>query len=84
MYLPPGVEGVNKVLEWQAVDSSWIEAAAYDVEAETIYLRFDDGVEWAYEYCAADEWSALMAQGQSPGKYFHSVLKHKPNARWGG
>ena len=72
------------MLEWHELDSGWIEAAAYDADSETIYLRFKDEVEWAYEFCSAEEWEALNAPGQSPGKYFHAVLKHKPNVRWDG
>jgi KTSC domain-containing protein len=70
------------LIEWIDSDSSFIEAIAYDVVAEVIYLRFrDGGAEWAYEYCSAEEWEQLNRPGQSAGKYFHAVLKHKPNHR---
>ena len=40
------------MIEWIPVTgSSRIEAEAYDPEAETIYVRFPDGVEWQYSAC---------------------------------
>jgi hypothetical protein len=69
------------MLEWIERDSSFIEAIAYEAETEVIYLRFDGGVEWAYEYCSAEEWEQLNDLEQSAGKFFHSVLKAKPQHR---
>jgi KTSC domain len=67
------------MLNWVELDSSFIEAGAYEEEAEVIHLRFkSDGAEWAYEYCSGEEWVELTTEGQSPGEYFHKVLKHKP------
>jgi len=66
------------MLEWVELESSFIAAAAYDPEAETIYLRFDDGAEWAYEYCSAEEWEQLNDPEQSAGKFFHQTLKDRP------
>lgn len=66
------------MLEWVELDSSFISAAAYDADAETIYLRFDDGAEWAYEYCSQEEFDQLTDPEQSAGKFFHQVLKERP------
>jgi hypothetical protein len=68
-------------IEWRMVDSKAISAEAYDPQAETIYLRFHDGAEWAYEACPPDVWEAFTAPGQSRGQYFHQVLKDKPQHR---
>ncbi len=70
--------GRATMLEWVELDSSFIAAAAYDADAETIYLRFDDGAEWAYEYCSQDEFEQLIDPEQSAGKFFHQVLKGRP------
>ncbi len=66
------------MLDWIELDSSFIAAAAYDAEAEVIHLRYKDGAEWAYEYCPPEEWEQLTDPEQSPGKFFHAVLKDKP------
>lgn len=49
------------MLEWVELDSSFITAAAFDAEVETIYLRYKDGAEWAYEYCSPEEWEHTNA-----------------------
>lgn len=46
-----------------------------------IHLRYDDGAEWAYEYCSAEEWEQLIDPEQSAGKFFHTVLKDRPQHR---
>jgi hypothetical protein len=73
------------VIEWRPVaGSTWIVAEAYDAETETIYLRLDDGAEWAYSACPPDIWQEFTEPGQSRGKYFHRVLKFKPATRHTG
>jgi hypothetical protein len=69
------------MLEWVDLESSFIAAAAYDAEAEVIHLRYDDGAEWAYEYCSSEEWKQLIDPERSAGKFFHSVLKDRPQHR---
>lgn len=70
------------MIDWIPVtSSSWIVAEAYDVVNETIYVRFKSGVEWGYSACPAHIWEQFTASGQSRGKFFHDVLKFKPNAR---
>ena len=71
------------MIEWIPVNgSSWITAEAYDLEAETIYVRFHNGVEWRYSACPPNVWREFTAPGQSRGKYINSVLNHKPHGRY--
>lgn len=73
------------MIEWTPVDgSSRIVAEAYVAEAETILVRFPDGVEWAYAACPAAVWDEFTAPGQSRGEYIARVLDPKPNGRWSG
>lgn len=73
------------MLEWEPVlDSDRIVAEAYDEEAEKIYVRFHDGVEWWYANCPPRVWEEFTAPGQSRGKYIHNVLDHKPHGRHTG
>jgi hypothetical protein len=70
------------MIEWISVTgSSMIIAEAYDAVTETIYLRFENGVEWSYSACPHNVWEELTAPGQSRGQYFHRVLKFKPSIR---
>ena len=71
------------MIEWQSVDSTRVVAEAYDPEAETIYVRFPDGVEWWYAACPPHVWAEYSAEGQSRGKYIAEVLNLKPNGRHG-
>ena len=72
-------------IEWIAVEGSVrIIAEAYDAEAETIYVRFPNGVEWQYSACTAETWQAFTAPGQSRGRYIAQVLNFKPNRRYAG
>lgn len=70
---------------WAPVpDSDRIVAEAYDEEAEVIYVRFPNGVEWWYAACPPQVWDAFTSPGQSRGKYINDVLNHKPNGRHAG
>ena len=71
------------MIEWQPVDSTRVVAEAYDPEAETIYVRFPDGVEWWYAACPRHVWAEYSAESQSRGKYISEVLNLKPNGRYG-
>jgi len=45
------------MIEWTPVSGSdRIVAEAYDPDAETINVRFPDGVEWYYAACPPDTW----------------------------
>jgi hypothetical protein len=73
------------MIEWiHVTGSSMIAAEAYDQETERIYLRFHDGSEWWYAACPPQVWQEFTAPGQSRGKYFHAVLKHKPSGQHAG
>lgn len=72
-------------MEWIPVsDSDRIVAQAYDQESETIYVRFQDGVEWWYAACPPHVWDEFTSPGTSRGRYIKDVLDYKPNGRWGG
>jgi hypothetical protein len=69
--------------DWNPVhNSSRIVAEAYDEEAQRIYVRFPDGVEWWYGNCPRRVWEEFTAPGQSRGKYIHQILDNKPNGRY--
>lgn len=73
------------MINWISVASSErITAEAYDPEAEKIYVRFPDGVEWWYSACPPQVWEEFTAPGQSRGQYIRSVLNYKPNGRHAG
>jgi len=73
------------MIEWIPVDgSSRIVAEAYDIENETIFVRFPDGTEWCYSACPPAVWEEFTALGQSRGQYIAQVLDAKPNSRWNG
>ena len=70
------------VLHWISVtDSTRIIGMAYDVDAETIYVRFPDGKEWYYSACPPLTWEQFSAPGTSKGQFIAQVLNHKPNGR---
>jgi hypothetical protein len=71
------------MIEWILVQgSSRVVANAYDVETETIYVRFPNGVEWWYSACPPVVWERFTAPGQSRGEFIKEVLNAKPNGRF--
>jgi hypothetical protein len=73
------------MIEWIPVNNSnRIVAEAYDAQAETIYVRFPNGVEWWYSACPSYVWEEFSAPGQSRGRYIKDVLNFKPNGRYAG
>ena len=51
-----------QMIEWFPVTgSSRIAAEAYNLETETIYVRFHDGVEWWYSACPPNVWEEFTA-----------------------
>lgn len=73
------------MIEWSPVEESKrIVAEAYLPDAETILVRFPDGVEWAYSACPPAVWQEFTAPGQSRGEYIARILDAKPNQRWTG
>lgn len=70
------------MIDWIPVSgSSRIVAEAYDPDAETIYVRFPEGVEWYFAACPPDVWERFTAPGQSRGEFIAQILNHKPNGR---
>lgn len=71
------------MIDWiPVIGSSWIVAEAYSPEEEAIYVKFKNGGGWRYTACPPATWAEFTAEGQSRGKYFHSVLKDKPGAKY--
>lgn len=70
------------MIEWIDVsDSQRIVAMAYDLESETVYVRFPNGIEWFYAQCPLVVWEEF--QTSSKGRYIRDVLDHRPNGRHG-
>jgi len=71
------------MIDWIEVsDSSRVAAVAYDVEKETIYVRFHkDGVEWWYGNCPPHVWEQFTMPGVSKGRFIHEMLDNHPNGR---
>jgi hypothetical protein len=73
------------MIEWSPVSGSTrIVAEAYDPTAETIYVRFPNGIEWWYGACPLQVWQEFTAAGQSRGQFIAHVLNYKPNGRYSG
>ena len=73
------------MIEWiELQGSSMMTAAAFVQDEESIYIRFNDGKCWRYSACSTEDWHDFMAPGQSRGKYFHAVLKHRPGTPFDG
>jgi len=73
------------MIDWRPVQGSErIVAEAYVAVAETIYVRFPNGMEWWYAASPLAVWEAFTAPGQSKGQYINEVLNFKPNGRHAG
>jgi hypothetical protein len=73
------------MIEWTPVSGSTrIVAESYDAAAETIYVRFPDGVEWWYGACPSQVWQEFTSPGQSRGQFIARTLNFKPNGRYSG
>lgn len=73
------------MIDWRPVSGSRrIVAEAYDAQAEKIYVRFPDGVEWWYGACPPQVWAEFSALGPRRGAYIANVLNHKPHGRHTG
>lgn len=62
-------------LEWEDVESSNIEAIAYDEELAQICVRFKDGSAWAYDDCNRQLYESFRI-APSVGKFFHANIKN--------
>lgn len=67
--------------DWIDAESSALVSFAYDENAETIYVRFHSGAEWAYAACSPAEWEDFKSPSTSKGKFLNEVLKSKPATR---
>lgn len=65
-------------LRWIEMDSSAVDRAAFDMEAETIYVRFKSGATYRYYQCPQQVWEEFTTPGQSAGQYVNHTLRHKP------
>ena len=69
-------------MDWQPVtDSARVVAVAYDSTQETIYVRFQDGIEWWYGNCPVQVWEEFVAPGTSKGRYVTDVLDDHPKGQ---
>jgi hypothetical protein len=71
-------------LEWIDMDSTTVANAAYDADAEVIYVRFTGGAAYAYDACPPHVWDEFTAPGQSAGKYINETLRYKPYRKLDG
>ena len=62
-------------LNWQTLDSSHLEAYAYDAANQQVYIRFK-GAGSVYRYPASAEEADGLGTADSPGRYFHLMFKH--------
>jgi hypothetical protein len=73
-------DSLDPILDWIPVTgSSRIVAEAYDRETATIFVRFQDGVEWSYWACSLAVWHEFTRPEQSRGRFIRDVLDTKPN-----
>ena len=72
------------IINWDNIaDSTRVIAVAYDVEEETIYVRFrKGGVEWWYGSCPLHIWEQFTMPGVSKGRFIREVLDSHPNGRY--
>lgn len=66
---------------WEKVDSSNVEAVAFDEKTQTICVRFLNGS--VYSYIGADmEIYSTLRHSASVGRYLNNVVKAFPFTRW--
>jgi hypothetical protein len=63
---------------WYTFDSSRVQEAAYDSQAQRLYVRFvkpvaSGGTPWTYEGVPSNVWNNFR-RSQSPGKFVNRVL----------
>ncbi len=61
-------------IAWKEVESSNIEAIAYDATEEELYVRFNTGSEYVYSEVPEKIYNDFMDAG-SKGRYFASSIK---------
>lgn len=61
-------------LTWQPLASSNVDAAAYDANSQTLYIRFIGGGEYTYYGVPQATYDGLLQTG-SPGRYVNQFIK---------
>lgn len=66
--------------QFQPIESSNLDSAAYDADAKVIIVRFKGGKAGQYEDCDMKDWTEFQEQfdgkgDHSAGKYLNRVLK---------
>lgn len=59
-------------------DSTRVDQAWFDKEAETIECLFPDGVRWVYQEVLPATWQRFVRSG-SPGRFIRDILEQHPN-----
>ena len=61
-------------------DSTRLVAMAFNDEAQMIYVRFPEGIEWWYGECSSFHWEQFQL-APSKGRYVREELDHHPNGQ---
>ena len=62
------------------IGSSLIETAGYDQQKKEMVVKFKTGGTYIYSQIPRDLFNAFL-DAESPGKFFHSNIRHKFDAR---
>lgn len=62
-------------MDWIEVESSNIDAVAYDSDSETLYIRFKGGAEYEYRDVPEFVYEGLL-EAESKGKYFWRYIRN--------
>lgn len=61
-------------MKWVAVESSFIEAVAYESDEEVLWLRFHNGRRYKYWEFPEEVYGELLA-AESKGQYFLAAIR---------
>lgn len=67
-------------MNWTSVYSSNVNAVAYDTSTSTLYVRFNNGSEYAYPSANISLYNGMLS-APSVGQYHAAYVKHLPNYR---
>ena len=65
-------------MEWKQVESSNIDAIAYDEDNQELRVRFKSGTEYVYTDVPAKVYQGFL-DADSKGRYLNTVIKGKYN-----
>jgi hypothetical protein len=65
----------GNAVEWVPLESSVFTAVAYRVDAEQLYLRFQEGKVYRYFACPRSVYKELLA-AESKGRYFAQHIRN--------